>query len=192
MSLSITQTYAKVGVERTPHALTVRTDRAQLEMEQQYAKVQIQTELPRVEIDQYEAFASAGLKKPIDLSREEAHYARKNALQYIGKIASDGDRYASIESGGSPIADIAERDAYPVHEFNIDFIPKARPKINVTGGDVKIKTNANPIGLFNGISYKYTKGNQEIEFRPSELSFYLKQKASLKIEYRQPNIDYKI
>ncbi|NSW90063.1 MAG: hypothetical protein HPY74_05130 [Firmicutes bacterium] len=84
-----------------------------------------------LEIDQYEAFASVGYKNTMDLLRESAQRAYQHVMEYIGKTAEDGDRLAAIELGGNPLADIAERDAFPEKEFGIDFIPKARPKYDV-------------------------------------------------------------
>jgi len=84
-----------------------------------------------LEIDQSEAFASAGYKNMLDLFRESAQYARQHALEYIGKVAEDGDRFAAIELGGNPIAEMAESDAYPEKEFVIDYIPKVGPRFDV-------------------------------------------------------------
>ena len=58
------------------------------------------------------AFQSTGLKSFIELAGEGARLGFRQSMQYIAKTASDGDRLAAIEKGGSPICDIAERDAW--------------------------------------------------------------------------------
>jgi len=68
------------------------------------------------------------------LAREIAQKGRQNALRYIGKVADDGDALAAIENGGNLIPELAKRDSYKTHEFNIDAIPKASPKVSVSGG----------------------------------------------------------
>ncbi len=52
-------------------------------------------------------------------------------MNYIGKTAEDGDRLAAIELGGSPIADMAERDAFPEKTFGTEITPYAGPKVDV-------------------------------------------------------------
>lgn len=188
MGIEISQVHAKLGVERIPSKLEMRSQRAQLELRQEHAKIRINTELPRVEIDQSECFASAGLKKPIDLSRELAQMAQQQVLEYIGKIASDGDMLAAIEQGGNPIADIAERDSYVEHEFNIDFIPKAKPKITVTGG-IEINADENPEGSYNWVEGNYIPGNLNISYTPEKLRIYMEQYNQVKFKYKGNTVD---
>jgi len=188
MGIEITQTYAKIGVERTPHRLEMESQRARLEFRQKHAEVNMHTEHLRIEIDQYECFASAGLKGPIDLTREAAQRGYRQAIEYIGKVAEDGDRLAAIELGGNPIADIAERDAYSEHDFNIDIMPKARPKINVKGG-VRYEPERNAEGVNNGVDGKYIPGYLNIKYSPSKVSVYVAHKNAINIDYKGESID---
>lgn len=98
-----------------------------------YSRMNTHMQLPRIEIDQYECFATSGLKGSFDLAKEGAQLGYKQSMEYIAKTAQDGNRLAAIEKGGTPIQDIAKRDAWPVHEFGLGFMPKARPKITVKG-----------------------------------------------------------
>ncbi|HHV96237.1 MAG TPA: hypothetical protein GXX37_07165 [Clostridiaceae bacterium] len=84
-----------------------------------------------LEIDQYPVFAGLGYKSSIDLVKEAAQKAYQHAIEYIGKTASDGDRLAAIELGGTPIADIAERDAFPEKEPDAGSVPGGQPKFDV-------------------------------------------------------------
>jgi len=84
-----------------------------------------------LEIDQYPVFAGLGYKSSIDLAKETSQKARQHAIEHIGKTASDGDRLAAIELGGSPIADIAERDAFQENTLAISTTPLGQPKFDV-------------------------------------------------------------
>jgi hypothetical protein len=188
MDLRITQTYAKIGIDRTPSSLEIEMRKARLEFRQKHAKVNIHTELPRVEIDQYECFASAGLKNDLDRAKEIAQRTYQQVLEFIGKTAEDGKSLASIEKGGNPIVEIAQRDAWPTHEFGLDFIPKAAPKITVTG-ELRYDPERNSEGVNNGIEGDFIPGSLSINFMPAIVNVYVAQKNSINIEYVGGNVD---
>jgi hypothetical protein len=133
MGLSISRTDIKLGFESTPARLEMESRAARLDFRQNNAKLEIQRDPPRVLIDQYQCFAEAGLKNNYDLLKDVSMRAYQHIMEHIGQIAEDGRRLAAIEKGGNPIAEIAARDAFPVHEFGIGFIPQSRPRIDVTG-----------------------------------------------------------
>ncbi len=188
MGLTINQTYAAIGIDTTPSRLDINTEKARLQLHQKFAKVNIHTELPRVEIDQYEAFASAGLKGNSDLTKEAADRGYQQAMEYINKTSQDGYRLSAIEKGGNPIADIAVRDAYPTHEFGLDFIPKVGPKITVKG-KVQFDAEKNSEGVDNGVSGTFIPGSVNINYTPGQVNVYIKQYNSISINYTGTNID---
>jgi hypothetical protein len=188
MALSINTTSIQLEYVRTPSNLSIQTSAAMLELHQKHAEVNIETELPKVIIDQYECFASAGLKNNYDLISEISQRAKQNALEFIGKTAEDGRILAAIDKGGNPIAAIAKRDAYPEHEFILDFIPKARPKIDVTG-DIKIDPERNSEGITNGVEGRYIPESIDINYTPGRINFNVLQYPSIEIKYLGNNID---
>lgn len=188
MGIEITQTHAKIGIETTPARLEMESRMARLELRHKQAKVNIHTEQTRVLIDQYECFATAGLKGNYDLSKEAAQLGYRYAMEFIGKTAEDGDRLAAIEKGGNPIVEIAIRDAYPVHEFGLDFIPKARPKISVTGG-IRIEPEPYEQGTINGVKGNYVPGYLRIHYTPSKVKIFIRQYNSIKISYKGNRVD---
>lgn len=188
MGLEISQTYARIGVDRTPSRLEIQQERARLELHQKQAQINIHTELPKVQIDQYEAFASAGLKNYLDLTKEAAERGYQQVMEFIGTKASDGDMLAAVENKGNPIASIAERDAYPEHEFGLDYIPKVGPKITVTGS-VQLDPEKNSAGVNNGVEGNYIPPNINFNYTPSQVSIYMKQYASINFRYTGNNID---
>lgn len=192
MGLEISQTYARVGIDRTPSTLEIKTENAKLELDNKEPKINIRTELPRVEIDQYECFASSGLKGPIDLTREFAQRGYQNVLDYIAKTAQDGNMMAAIESGVRAIPEIAARDAYPQHEFGMVSMPSAKPQITVKGS-LEIEPERTSEGVNNGVDGVYTPGSVEIRYTPDKIRFYMEQYASVNIKYVPENmVDEKI
>lgn len=188
MDIRISQSYAQIGIERSPGGLDIQTRSAQLELRQKHAKINLHAELPKVKIDQYECFASAGLKNCLDRSREIAQRTYRQVMEFIGKTAEDGNRLAAIEKGGNPIAEIAVRDAYPEHEFGLDFLPKAAPKIEVTG-NLQIDPERNSEGTHNGVEGTFTPGEVNIRYTPDKISIYLKQYGSINFEYTGNRLD---
>jgi len=187
MALYITQTYAKIGIERIPSRLEIKAESARLDIHQRHAKVNIDTELPKILIDQYEAFASAGLKNNMDIVKDGAQKGKQKCLEYIGKTVTDGDTLAAIENGVNAIAEIAKRDLYKTHEFNIDCIPKVGPKITVVGGEVDFEVEKDSDGLNNGVESRFLPGNLEVNFTPAQVRVFLAQYASIKFNYIDEN-----
>jgi len=191
MGLSIQTTDIQLGIHRTPGKWHIESQRATLHFRTKHAKVKLDTELPMVVIDQYECFATAGLKNNYDLTKSMAQKAYQQVMEYIGKTASDGSALAAIENGGNPIRDIAVRDAYSEHMFGIDSIPKARPKISFSGG-VDIEWEGASHGARIGIEGQYYPGFLNINYKPSEINIYVKQYPKVDIEYLDSKIDAKI
>jgi len=189
MGIIITQTHARIGIDRTYSKMEIETQNARFKLHQNHAKVEIETELPKIEIDQYEAFASAGLKNHLDLAREIAQKGRQNALRYIGKVADDGDALAAIENGGNLIPELAKRDSYKTHEFNIDAIPKASPKVSVSGGlEIDFPQDYRRI-IHNGVEGIFIPPYFDLKYTPDKIKIYLEQYASIKIDYVENKID---
>lgn len=187
VGLEINRIPARLNIETSPSHLSIQTRKARLELSHREAKVDIHTELPRVVIDQYECFATSGLMGPIDLTRQEAQRGMQQALTYASKVAGDGDSMAAIENP-DPLPDIAERDAFPEHEFGLDYMPKARPKITVTGG-VQIQVQRNAEGANNGVQGTYIPGSVSIDYTPVRVRISMVQYPSINIKYNQSRFD---
>jgi len=181
MGLEINRMPTRLNVETIPSRLSIQTRRAKLELRHEEARVDIQTELPRVVIDQYECFASMGVMGPVARTRHEGQRAMQQALAYASKVAADGDSMAAIENP-DPLPDIAERDSRTEHEFGLDYIPKARPKITVTGG-VQIRARPNAEGITNGVRGTYTPADISIEYTPAQVRISVAQYPSISMRY---------
>jgi len=189
MALQISRTDARLHIETTPSHLSIQTRQAKLELSHKDAKVEIRSEMPRVVIDQSECFATSGLMKPVDLTRTAGQRAMQHALAYTGKIAADGDAMAAIENDINVIAAIAQRDSVTEHEFGIDYIPKARPKITVTGGEIEVNIKDEAIGPTNGVKGTIIPGDISFDYTPSKVIIKLAQRPSIRIKYVPSKFD---
>lgn len=131
--LQIKTTPGLIGINTSQGRQSIEQPWGKLEINQSKPKLHIEKELPKVIIDQYECFAEAGLKNNTDLTKDIGEWSYKCFLEGIANYNQEGDMLAQIEKGGNPFPIIAENRAFPSYDFNIDFIPKSRPKIDVTG-----------------------------------------------------------
>ncbi len=185
MDLKITTKPALIGIETTPAKLSIQQPKADIQMNTQHPKVEIHTEPVQIQIDQYECFAEAGLKNYLDLTREGAQYGYQQAMAGLERIVRQGNELADVHLDTNPIADQAEENAYQLymHDFNMDTIPKSRPKIDFVGGNVDIKA-------IEGNPNMQVKVNKPIvEYNPWKVDIYLRQKNSINIEYVGKKLD---
>lgn len=190
MGLSIRTTNIELGIQRTPSRMNLETEYARLRLHQKHTRINISTEKPRVLIDQSKCFAETGLKSSRELSREAAQRGYRQAMKFISQTAQDGYALAAIEKGGNPTADIAVRRAYPQKQFGLDFIPKSRPEIKVTGS-IDIQWDRSGEGVNSGVKGSYTPGYVRLDFEPTKIDIYVKQYPSVDIKY-ESNMDVSV
>lgn len=190
MGLSIRTTDIQLGIHRTPSSMNMETENARLRLHQKHTRINIRTETPRVLIDQSQCFAEAGLKSNYDFAREAAVRGSQQAMEFTGQTARDGYTLAEIERGGNPIASIAVRRAYPQKQFGLDFIPKSRPKIEVTGS-VDTQWDRSGEGVNTGVEGSYSPGYVRLDFEPTKIKIFVKQYPSVDINY-ESNLDVSI
>jgi len=183
--LRIEQGYGKIGIQTYPSKPEINTKAAQLDMQQTFIKVEISQQLPKVWIDQHECFATAGLKNNTEILEDAAQAAYQQAMSYTAKKAQEGDSLADIRNKGNPIAAIARANCFNQNVFDIDIIPKARPRIEVSG-DIKKSFQEGQI------SANVQEGRIDINFTQPQINMYLMQKPYINIEYTGNNIDVKI
>lgn len=176
MAIQINSKHALIGIDRNAGNFSINKIDAALNFHRKQPKVNIESEKPKVMIDQYEAYASAGLKNRSDLLKEYVDRGLSAASEYAAKYASDGDSLAMVEKG-NPIPSFAERDRFPEKEFGMVSMPSAPIRISVTGS-LKIQADTET-----KVESEYTPGKVNINITPDKVSIYLKQYASLSINY---------
>ncbi|MDP9750553.1 MULTISPECIES: DUF6470 family protein [Thermoanaerobacter] len=185
MNIVINQTFGRIGIDTTPAQISIQSPKADLEIKQIPAKMEIDRKLPQVHIDQYQCFYEAGLKSIFDLVYDEAQRSKQIALEAIGKIAEDGDILASIENHQDAIVKLSEEALIQDIDFNVDLIPKSRPKIWFEG---YLKINWE----LGGVKIKAIPHKPQISVIPAHVNIYMRQYPSIKIQYVGNNLDRRI
>lgn len=185
--IRIEQGYAKLGVTTEPSDIQIKTRTARLETRQHAAQVEIDTQETAIRIDQYEVFAAAGLKNSGDIIIDAAEKARLTASECIRKYARDGDRLAAIELGGSPLAEIAKRDAFSKVQSQGSRANAIQPSVTVSG-----KVSINVRGIENTVTGDYTPASCSVSFKPALVDVYIKQKAFINTEYQEESVDVRL
>lgn len=183
--LRITTTNAQLAIETRKAQMNMNSTQPKLNINKVDTRLEMESELPKVLIDQYQCFAEAGLKNNMDILLEAKQLAMQKAAEYTAKIVADGNRLAAIESGDNPIPDFAERDAFPEKEFGYGTIPTSRPKIDVKG-HLTIKP------VHGKLEFNNEPGSLNVDVTPHEVNIYLKQKPSVEIEYLGEKVDTRI
>lgn len=186
--LEINQTFARIDVNRTPENLSIETRNARLELHQKHAQVNVHTDLPKVEIDNYPAFASAGLRNNGDIINAAAQKGYQRLLAFIGKKTSDGHLMAAIENKTNAIAEIARRDSFQEEKPGFDYPPNPGPNITVRGG-VQFDPLENGAGITNGVEGEFVPNEININYTPAQIRVNLQQYASINIRYQSEKVD---
>jgi len=175
--LQIKSTPGLIGINTIHGRQSIEQPKGKLEINQPKAEMHINSELPKVIIDQYQCFAEAGLKNPTDLMKDIRQWSYKCLMEGIANYNQEGDMLARIETGSNPMPMIAENRAFPRYDFNIDFIPKSRPKIDVKMGHVDINWDIKkPI-----INYAVRK--PVIDYQPGKVEISMRQWPDLEINF---------
>lgn len=140
MSMTIGNSYARPANISAASNYTARSNAIKKAVNNEPLKLDIRTEMPKIYIDQYEAFASIGLKNNMDFLLEIKQNSYSNVMKFIGKTASDGQwMRRSLETGENVIAAIARRDMTTAHDFGLAAIPEKGPDFTFVRGSVKIE-----------------------------------------------------
>jgi hypothetical protein len=120
LDIKITQTYPKIGIQTQNAGLELSNNgKTDFTISHTEPRLEMQTTLPKVQIDQSRCFSDEGLKGIKDFMDSIVAQAQAQASQYISKKAQEGDSYTRIENGGRPILDAIKSDIYVTHEYDV-------------------------------------------------------------------------
>ncbi|MDK2807233.1 MAG: hypothetical protein PWQ94_2397 [Thermoanaerobacterium sp.] len=182
MDIAIHQTFGRIGIDTTPAEINIHNQNADLEITNEPTRIEIDQKLSQVHIDQYQCFYESGLKSIFDLIHDEAERSYQVGLEAIAKIVDDGNALASIENHQNVIPQLAQEAGVEDIDFNVDLMPKSRPKIwfdgylNINWQNGNLSVNAEP-------------KKPEIEATRANVSIYMLQYPSIKIDYLGQNVD---
>ncbi|MCL6577620.1 DUF6470 family protein [Kyrpidia sp.] len=174
--IQLVQTFASIGLNRIPERLVITSPPAELNMHQEMPRALIEWIPGRLEIDQSEAFAQAGLMPVGEWMRQQVDEARQAVLEAIGEIAQWGDRFSHIEQGGNPIVDWARRYEDRRVETNFALVPQPLSvHFQYTPGRVIIQVQPGRV-VVDPVIHR-----PEITFSPGEVQVYMQRYPSLRI-----------
>ncbi|WHE06701.1 DUF6470 family protein [Thermoanaerobacterium thermosaccharolyticum] len=182
MDIAIHQTFGRIGIDTTPAEINIHNQNAVLEITNVPTRIEIDQKLPQVHIDQYQCFYESGLKSVFDLIHDEAERSYQVGLEAIAKIVDDGNALAAIENHQNVIPELASEAGIESIDFNVDLMPKSRPKIwfdgylNINWQKENVSVNVKP-------------QKPEIEATRANVSIYMLQYPSIKIDYLGQNVD---
>ena len=189
MPISITQQPIVMNVSTSPARLSQSGNGAKtLNLDIKEPLLEMQTELPKVTIDQSQPFAEAGLKNIKAFMDDNTSYAKSIASQGIDRIVSQGNDMINIHTGYDPIPDQAIYNAYEMFEksFNYAAIPMSRPSIDLVRGSVNYSMNRGQV----------TNSSQpqkvEMNYTPYQVNFSISQYNSISFRYTEPKFDFMI
>ena len=178
--LVINQTFGQLAIESKMAQLVPRQMRMQMNVDKQRANFQANQGLPKVQIDQTEAFASAGNKTALRFTGDFYRDSLQEGVGKIARIASEGAQFLRIENGRNAAADIATQsmEADVDIRLTVRSMPSVGPQIDFTGSDFALEwTPATMDVKWESVEHfagEYTPGEIHITLAPPpQIEIYL-------------------
>jgi hypothetical protein len=105
--IRLEQTYIQMGLNIRKPVQEIEQPKAELNMRQEPAIVEIEYPYNHIQIDSSRAKRQIGIRTQSEFSDYNASFAKEKLLEAIGRISSEGDRLMAIETGENAIANIA-------------------------------------------------------------------------------------
>lgn len=188
MAIEIKTTPMVISYNRTPAKLSIEQPKAQVDSSITHAQVRVTATLPKVTIDQDQAFNESGLKNVQAFSEEYVAYAKQKAQESVARIASQGDDLRDVHKNPNAIADNARYNAYDqfLHEFGMVTMPRTRPQIDVIEGELDIQVQE---GEYNE---NVTVQKPIIDYQRGQWDFNVEQYNSISFRYLGKNVDLQV
>lgn len=184
MQLQITNIRGQLGIIRHDAVLSIRQPRAQVKMNTVPTELNMRTEHIKVKIDQSQCFRETGLKSVLELSDESAALGRQAVLDGVARVVDEGNILAMIENKSNAVVEIALDQTFtPPADFNVDLMPKSRPKIEFVGGEV----NFDPV--LGGVNIEVQVNPPEISATPASIEYFWHRQPFFRMEFIGNNID---
>lgn len=141
-TLHIQTTDAYIGLQSEKPPMQIEQPNADVQIRQRHTDIiSISTKAAKLYIDQTEAFADANLKSPLRVANEFWQKTTPHMMEYIGKVAQEGDRMMRIEDGGEIFAQLAkENSERPPVQTGLQYMPRSMSQVSFRyePGDVSI------------------------------------------------------
>lgn len=183
--IQIQQTYAKIGIESSPAKQEIEQPKAEINIHQEPIKVEIQHKDAKVLIDQTKAWSALGKRPSLELMKVIYGKTHQVVMDTIAKIAQKGDRMAAIHIKADPIPNMAAENAIHFTELYFEEEPSV---MNISFQFVPGELNIQWSGGRTDIDVKPNK--PIIRYFPGDVNIYIRQKENISIT--PPEIEIKI
>lgn len=131
--IQISQTAAQIGMQSHKPQMSIQQRSADMSIHQDlHNNLSMQTTDAELHIDQSAAFADADVKSILRRNEEFASKANQNVMQYVAKVARDGEQMKKIENPGDVIAQLAVgRGLQPERQFELGSVPSGMEKVRI-------------------------------------------------------------
>ncbi len=182
--LHINRVSGLIGIKTTNSQLSISQPKPDFDMRTTHAKIEIQTQQVKVQIDQRQCFNESGLKDNATIASEAAASAKQAVMEAIDRMNGEGEMLSSNDSNALP--NIALSNSTKEHVFDIDTMPKSRPKIDFVGGKVDIRVHEGKVEVV-------SKPNRPIlEYQAGRVEIFLQRHPEISFTYTGNNIDKKL
>jgi len=148
----------------------------------------VEVSLPKITIDQDQAFNESGLKNVKAFRDDNTAYAKQKMQESMGRVASQGTEMTNVHTGMNAIAEQAVTNAFDqfLGEFGMVTMPRTRPQVDVIDGqiDIQVEEGQN--------TKRYVAQKPEIEVQNGKVNKYMKQYGSISIRYVGENVDLSV
>lgn len=181
IQLQIEQQYARIGMHTELPRVQLQTTLPAIELSRKSSELAIKNHQPRLTIDQSRCFAAVNRRSPAEFSRYMTEQARTDILDDIARIVSEGHMLGEIEKGAT-VADLAASAAdYDFPSLITQSIPPPTISWQITPPSIHFEPGK--------VQVELKRGQVENNFQPSKVEIYLVQQNYLKIDWLQPALD---
>jgi hypothetical protein len=141
--LTIHQTFAKLDWDVQRPSYQFQPAKTDVRVEHRPAEMVIERTPIQLHIDQTECWADMDRKHIFRRIREEAQVGKQALLEYVGRVAEEGEEIKRIENKGNVFRSIARRHMLEEkHQFAYRNVPdNFSLKYSITPGELKIHYN---------------------------------------------------
>lgn len=175
-SIQIEQQSAKIGIQTTFGSQSIRQPKATMNINTTKPHMDISSSSGTMKINQSRAWDALGRGDILPSLSRIYTQSLQIGIEGIGRIASKGDQLAQIPAGKNSIANIAKNEV--TRDLSLQYTAPA----SVNNVDVQYRKNPSQIEAVLGeVDYYSRKNPPEMQHRPSQVAYHMIQKASLRI-----------
>ena len=185
-TIQIRQTPALLGIEQERANLNLRQPRATMEMNIEAPKIQQRQPMGDLHIDQSKAWAALGVGSHMNAMHTIYSSSRNEAMRGIARIAQEGDRMMQIHNKTDAVAEIA-KSRLQTNYSNISIVGEA----SYDNVDVSFTARRPELELIRGsVDLSVTPNLPQMSFQRGSINIYMIQYNSIQII--PPQIDLQV